>query len=227
MAGHGRGDDLKALQHVSITGKDLRGVVHEPERTFLADGLGKELRRLRRKATLTQAQVARLCGMVEETVQRFETGHRRPTLQALGALARTLAPADKENAVMTKLVTLTGDSVRTGTERKRYLASNLRTRNTLVQLDRDVIRLGRLAAEHTAKGKPVPAHIAGTLEDYAKHTDALKLRLLPELPEAGSSTVTLAPASPQYGQYRPPTNQRDLLAWLKANNSTTQPRSTK
>lgn len=215
MAGNGRGDDLKALQHVSITGKDVRGVVLEPERTYLADGLGKELRRLRRKAALTQAEVARLCGMVEETVQRFETGHRRPTLHALGALARTLAPADSENAVMTKLVTLAGDSARTGAERKRYLASNLRTRNALVQMDRDRERLRKLAAAHTAKGKPVPAHISETLTAFDEHVAALMVRVLPELPEA-SGTAN----NPQsWASYQLPTGMKALEAHYAARRS--------
>lgn len=213
MAGHARGDELKGVQHVSITGTDKRGVVLEPERTFLADGLGKELRRLRRKASLTQKEVARLCGMVEETVQRFETGHRRPTIHALGALARTLAPAERENAVMAKLVTLAGDSVRTGAERKRYLANNLRTRNSLAMMDRDRENLRKLAAAHTAKGKPVPVHIAETLAAFAEHMDALQQRVLPELPEASGGTV---PATSGFGHYQLPKGMNALRAHYAA-----------
>lgn len=208
MAGHARGDEAKEAQHVSISGKDLRGVVYEPERTFLAEGLGKELRRLRTRAGLKQSDVARLCGMVEETVQRFETGHRRPTIHALGTLARMLAPADSENAVMAKLVELAGDSARTGAERKRYLASNLRTRNTMALLDRDREKLRKLVAEYTARGRPVPAHISETLEAFAKHMDALRQRVLPELPEVSGES----PAPQSWATYRLPTGMKALEA---------------
>lgn len=224
MAGHVRGAEAKPEYMVSMIGKDKRGVVLEPERSFLASGLGKELRRLRHSAGLTLEEVAQLCGMHPDTVRHFEMGRRRPTIHALGALARILAPADQENAVMAELVTLAGDSARTGAERKRYLANNLRTRNAMVQMDRDRERLRKLADAHTAKGKPVPAHIADTLAAFTEHMEALMRRLLPELPEASGGTV---PAGPRFGQYRPPSNQRELLAWLQDNNHTTQTRSTK
>ncbi len=201
------------MQHVSITGKDRRGVVHEPERSFLADGLGKELRRLRRKAGLKQVDVARLCGMVEETVQRFEMGRRRPTTHALGALVRAMVPVEHENAVMAKLVTLAGDSVRTGAERKRYLANNLRTRNALATMDRDRERLRKIAATHTAKGRPVPAHVEETLAAFDQHTAALLERLLPELPEAGGG---MAPAPAQVSPYVLPKGMKALAAHYAA-----------
>lgn len=215
MSGHAHGTEAKPEYMVSIIGKDKRGVVLEPERTFLADGLGKELRRLRRKAGLTLEEVARLCGMHHVTVRHFEMGRRRPTTHALGSLARTLAPADQENAVMANLVTLAGASARTGAERKRYLANNLRTRNALVQMDRDRERLRKLAATHTAKGAPVPAHIAETLTAFDEHAAALMRRVLPELPEAPGA----APAPQSWASYQLPKGMKALEAHYAARRS--------
>ncbi|BAS10403.1 hypothetical protein AHiyo4_38250 [Arthrobacter sp. Hiyo4] len=94
--------------------RDTRGIVPSAEREALAAGLGAELRKLRAKAGLTQARVAALSGMDVSTVKRFERGVLRPTIHALGALARTLAPEGAERLVMGKLLTLAGDSARAG-----------------------------------------------------------------------------------------------------------------
>lgn len=54
----------------------------------ILDAIGPRLRALRQARGLTLAVAADRCGMSPSTLSRLETGHRRPTLDALIPLAR-------------------------------------------------------------------------------------------------------------------------------------------
>lgn len=192
--------------------RDTRGIVPPAEREALAAGLGAELRKLRAKAGLTQARVAGLCGMDVSTVKRFERGALRPTLHALGALARTLAPEGAERLVMGKLVALAGGSARGGAERRRYLKENYAARNALIECDRDLVKMQQLAATLREKGKPVPAHLKQCIDSMPATIATLKARMLPELPELTEPVQQ----SGSFGGYKLPKSLANLEAYYAA-----------
>jgi transcriptional regulator with XRE-family HTH domain len=83
------------------------------ERQQLADGFGARLRQLRRRAGLTQRQVAERAGRTPEFVSLLERGLRRPESLTVLLLSRVLASTRAEQkAVRVELRRLAGDSMR-------------------------------------------------------------------------------------------------------------------
>ena len=79
--------------HLSRYKRDPRVVVDALE--FTAWSIGRHLRRLRRKAGLSQAQVAARAKIRVETLSRLENGHGNPTVKTVERILRALgAPAD-------------------------------------------------------------------------------------------------------------------------------------
>ena len=58
--------------------------------TALASTLAENLRFLRQRRTLTQAKLAKLCGVPRSTVAQLETGSGNPTLSVLARIAMAL-----------------------------------------------------------------------------------------------------------------------------------------
>ncbi|MCD2191648.1 helix-turn-helix transcriptional regulator [Actinomycetospora soli] len=88
----------------------------DDERAHLAAGVGRELRRLRTAAELTQGQLAERIGAGRRTVQRLECGQRRPRASLLAALAAVLAP-DAPEPLAERLADLAGASLAADTRR--------------------------------------------------------------------------------------------------------------
>ena len=62
---------------------------------FTTWSIGRDLRRLRRKAGLTQAEVAARAKIRVETLSRLENGHGNPTVKTVHKILRAVgAPAD-------------------------------------------------------------------------------------------------------------------------------------
>jgi transcriptional regulator with XRE-family HTH domain len=94
------------------------GEVTGDERTFLANGFGAHLKQLRLTRKLTQQETAGMSGISQMYLSRLERGHRRPTIDAVEALASILAPDDHET-VRDHLAELAGDSLRESAQRRR------------------------------------------------------------------------------------------------------------
>jgi transcriptional regulator with XRE-family HTH domain len=96
------------------------------ERRHLASGFGRRLRELRRRAGLTQAQLAERAGRTRQHVSLLERGLRRPEALTVVLLSRALASTAREQkAVRVELRRLAGDSMRQWRRRdgRDYLAS--------------------------------------------------------------------------------------------------------
>ena len=58
--------------------------------TYAKRSIGRNLRRLRREANMTQAQVARRAGIRVETLSRLENGRGNPTLATVRMVLRAV-----------------------------------------------------------------------------------------------------------------------------------------
>ena len=74
-----------------------------PESERLYEIVGQKVERSRREAKLTQAQLARLCGLARGSIANIENGNQRPTIHTLWDLAdalnvdmRSLLPSPEE-----------------------------------------------------------------------------------------------------------------------------------
>ena len=61
-----------------------------PETERLYEIVGQKVERRRREAKLTQAQLARLCGLARGSIANIENGNQRPTIHTLWDLAEAL-----------------------------------------------------------------------------------------------------------------------------------------
>ncbi|WP_208297998.1 helix-turn-helix domain-containing protein [Actinophytocola oryzae] len=94
-------------------GGEHEGTPGPIERRYLADGFGRRLRQLRRRAGLTQQQLADRADRTRGHVSRLERGLRRPEWRTLLLLSQALAPTRAEQkAIRVELRMLAGDSAR-------------------------------------------------------------------------------------------------------------------
>lgn len=61
-----------------------------PESERLYELVGQKVERERRKAKLTQTQLAQCCGLARGSIANIESGNQRPTLHTLWSLADAL-----------------------------------------------------------------------------------------------------------------------------------------
>jgi len=73
-------------------------VSSEDEQTF-----GEWLRRRRRSLDLTEEQLGDLTGLAPDTVRAYESGRRRPSREAVAAMAKYLMISDEELPDITRL----------------------------------------------------------------------------------------------------------------------------
>src|SRR3954452_17581940 len=99
----------RAPQHVGSS--EHVGTPGPIERQHLADGFGRRLRQLRRRAHLTQRQLAERADRTPEFVSMLERGWRRPEARTVMLLSRALATtAAGQKAIRVELRYLAGDS---------------------------------------------------------------------------------------------------------------------
>jgi transcriptional regulator with XRE-family HTH domain len=65
----------------------------------LKDSIRFEIRRAREELRLNQTEFARLVGLRQDRISRFETGDRLPSIQALRAIARAIGCFDIRRAL--------------------------------------------------------------------------------------------------------------------------------
>ena len=114
---------------------DTRGLVSDEERERLRP-FGTEVRTMRKAAGLTQEQLGKLAGIGVTHISRLEHGRRRPSVDAIKALARVMAPEGATEAAEQRLARFAGDSLRTGAARRKRQRDNKHRRAALKQIER-------------------------------------------------------------------------------------------
>jgi transcriptional regulator with XRE-family HTH domain len=114
---------------------DTRGLVSDEERVRLQP-FGSNVRTLRKEAGLTQEQLGKLAGIGTTHISRLEQGRRRPSVDAIQALARVLARDGTTEAVEQRLARLAGDSLRTGAARRKRQRNNKHRLAALREMER-------------------------------------------------------------------------------------------
>ena len=133
---------------------DTRGLVSEVEREHL-QAFGTDLRTMRKAAGLTQERLGKLCGIGTTHLSRLEQGRRRPSVDAIKALARVLAPVGTADAVEQRWGTLAGDSLREGAARKKRRVDNKNRKEAVADLTKSAAKMKRLIADKERRGQPV------------------------------------------------------------------------
>lgn len=156
---------------------DTRGLVSEEEHEHLQP-FGAELRTMRKSAGLTQEQLGKLAGIGTTHISRLEHGRRRPSVDAIKALAHSLAPAGATDAAEQRLASLAGDSLREGAARRKRRIDNKHRREAVAQLTKAQNKMRRLIADKERRGEPVP----DVLRSLAGHDLSARLRPLDDEP---------------------------------------------
>lgn len=133
---------------------DTRGLVSAEEREHLQP-FGEDVRAMRKAAGLTQERLGKLAGIGTTHVSRLEQGRRRPSVDAIKALARILAPVGTADAVEQRWGTLAGDSLREGAARRKRRVDNKQRRAAASELVKVQAKLGRILADKERRGLPV------------------------------------------------------------------------
>lgn len=134
---------------------DTRGLVPEEERVHL-QAFGTDVRAMRKAAGLTQERLGKLAGIGTTHISRLEHGRRRPSVDAIKALARILAPSGTADAVEQRWGALAGDSLREGAARKKRRVDNKHRKAAAAELSKVKAKMGRLIADKERRGQPVP-----------------------------------------------------------------------
>lgn len=133
---------------------DTRGLVSEAERVHL-QSFGTDVRAMRKATGLTQERLGKLAGIGTIHISRLEQGRRRPSVDAIKALARILAPAGTADAVEQRWGALAGDSLREGTARRKRRVDNKQRRAAAAELTKLQTKMGRIVADKERQGLPV------------------------------------------------------------------------
>jgi transcriptional regulator with XRE-family HTH domain len=133
---------------------DTRGLVSDEEREHL-QAFGTDVRAMRKAAGLTQERLGKLAGIGTTHISRLEQGRRRPSVDAIKALARILAPVGTVDAVEQRWGTLAGDSLREGTARRKRRADNKHRKEAAAELMKSTAKVRRLVADKERRGQPV------------------------------------------------------------------------
>lgn len=195
---------------------DHWGSVPDDERASLAAGFGAELVRLRKACALSQARLGDLAGLRGDHVGRLERGQRRPTLAAIRALSRVIAPDAERGDVRQRLAALAGTSLREGAERKKQARDNKHRLAALRSAEQASRRLHGIIRAKEAAGELV----AGNLRRMAGGLGNTAERLRAETPtEPQGITGFRAPEPRRVGRKldRPASRSlKDIEAWLNS-----------
>jgi transcriptional regulator with XRE-family HTH domain len=182
---------------------DTRGLVSEEEREHLQP-FGADVRTMRKAAGLTQEQLGKLAGIGTTHISRLEQGRRRPSVDAIKALARILAPSGTADAVEQRWGTLAGDSLREGAARKKRRVDNKHRKAAAAELTKAQTKMRRLIADKERRGEPVP----DILRSLAGHD--LSARLGPLEDEPGITGIQPVRSAVDHRQ-----EARDLIQSMK------------
>lgn len=133
---------------------DTRGQVSPVEREHL-QAFGADLRATRKAAGLSQERLGKLAGIGTTHISRLEQGRRRPSVDAIKALARILAPAGTADAVEQRWGSLAGESLREGAARQKRRADNKNRKEAVADLTKSAAKIRRLIADKERSGQPV------------------------------------------------------------------------
>lgn len=192
---------------------DTRGQVSEEERAHLQP-FGADVRTLRKAAGLSQERLGKLAGIGPTHISRLEQGRRRPSVDAITALARILAPEGTTDAVEQRLARLAGDSLRTGAVRRKRQRDNKHRLAALREMERSNRKLKSLMARRAGG-----SDLHGLVESGEAYAASMRAGL--EAEPAGIRGVV--PVDEQarrnrYGYSRPRSrSMKDIRAWLAEN----------
>lgn len=188
---------------------DTRGLVSDEERARLQP-FGTSVRTMRKDARLTQEQLGKLAGIGTTHISRLEQGRRRPSVDAIQALARVLAPEGTTEVVEQRLARLAGDSLRTGAARKKRQRNNKHRRHALQTMERAQRTLKRLADGNAR------FDVSGLLNSGEEITARMRAEV--EAEPAGIRGVIPADErarQARHGYGRPKSRSlKDIQAWL-------------
>lgn len=186
---------------------DTRGLVDGAERERLQP-FGNEVRAMRKSAGLTQEQLGKLAGIGVTHISRLEHGRRRPSVDAIKALSRVLAPEGTTDAAEQHLARLAGDSLRTGAARRKRQRDNKHRRAALKEIER--------ARRILNRPDPSLKQLLADEEEIAAHMR----RELQEQEDPGIRGVTPIDdrgGRSRYALGRPKSRSlKDIQAWLDA-----------
>jgi len=152
---------------------DTRGLVDAAERERLQP-FGTEVRAMRKAAGLTQEQLGKLAGIGTTHISRLEQGRRRPSVDAIQALARIIAPEGTAEAVEQRLARLAGDSLRTGAARRKRQRSNKHRLAALREMERSNRKLKGMT------GRIGGRDLSGLLEAMEQQTSIMRAEIQQE-----------------------------------------------
>lgn len=184
---------------------DTRGVVPEAETLFLAEGFGAYLRSERRRNQLTQERLSDLCGLTNFHISRLERGLRRPSVPAVKALTRILAPAGEVEGLEQHLAGLAGKSLREGANRRKLEATNRNRRQSLKNLEKLVADTRARIRKLEVVGRPVNP----VLRSLFERTEQMAVKLRSDIANQSDSETIAGfefQASPPFAPklpYRP------------------------
>ncbi|WP_427130245.1 helix-turn-helix domain-containing protein [Pseudarthrobacter sp. S9] len=188
---------------------DTRGLVSDEEREHL-QAFGMDVRALRKASGLTQEQLGKLAGIGTTHISRLELGRRRPSIDAIKALARILAPAGTADAVEQRLARLAGDSLRTGAARRKRQRDNKHRVAALREMERTNRKL---------KGLMVGRGTGPDLSGLVESGETAIARMKAEIQAEPSGIRGVVPIDEQarrnrYGIGRPRSRSlKDIQAW--------------
>jgi transcriptional regulator with XRE-family HTH domain len=192
---------------------DTRGLVDDAERERLRP-FGTEVRAMRKAAGLTQERLGKLAGIGTTHISRLEQGRRRPSVDAIQAVARIIAPEGTADAAEQRLAHLAGDSLRTGAARRKRQRDNKHRIAALREMERANRKLKSIMAGRTSG--PDLRGLLDSGEDLAAGMRA-------ELEAEPTGIRGVVPVDEQarrnrYGYSRPRGRSiKDIRAWLAEN----------
>ena len=150
------------------------GSVPDDEREFLAAGFGAELKRLRTAAALSQARLGDLAGFRGDHIGALERGKRRPSVNAVKALCRIIAPEAEREAVETRLATLAGDSLREYGYRKKQAKDNRHRRAALASAETAHRKMKSALRDAERRGEVTSGSLRNIAEMLGQTVDRLR-----------------------------------------------------
>lgn len=187
---------------------DTRGLVGDEERERLATGFGAKLREMRKASGLSQARLGELAGIGVTHLSRLEQGRRRPSVDAIKALARIICGKAGPEAAEQKLAALAGDSLREGAARRKRQRDNKHRRAAAAVLSKTTRQLRKHIADQERLGLAVPESMRRLVDS------GIAERLEESTDEPGIKGVRARDARrPRFDRPRS-RSLKDLRAWL-------------
>lgn len=169
---------------------------------------------MRKAAGLTQERLGKLAGIGTTHISRLEQGRRRPSVDAIQALARVLVVDGTTEAAEQRLARLAGDSLRTGAARRKRQRDNKHRLAALREMERSNRKLKSIMT-----GRANGPDVSGLLESGEQLAAIMRAELDAEPAGIrGVVPVDERARRNRYGYPRPRSrSMKDLRAWLDEN----------